>query len=98
MGQKVNPHGFRVGVINNWDSRWFVKKKDFASALVEDYKIRKVLLKKLKLAGVPKIEIERDNSKVRINIHCAKPGIVIGKGGTEIEKLKAFAKNLLINP
>lgn len=58
MGQKVNPHGFRVGVINNWDSRWFVKKKDFASALVEDYKIRKVLLKKLKLAGVPKLKLK----------------------------------------
>ena len=98
MGQKVNPHGFRVGVINNWDSRWFVKKKDFADALVEDYKIRKVLLKKLKAAGVPKIEIERDNAKVRLHIHCAKPGIVIGKGGTEIEKLRAFCENLIKKP
>ncbi len=98
MGQKVNPHGFRVGVINNWDSRWFVKKKDFADALVEDYKIRKVLLKKLKAAGVPKIEIERDNAKVRLHIHCAKPGIVIGKGGTEIEKLRTFCEKLIGKP
>lgn len=98
MGQKVNPHGFRVGIINNWDSRWFLKKKDFADALVEDFKIRKVLLKKLKAAGVPKIEIERDNVRVRINIHCAKPGIVIGKGGAEIEKLKVFCEKLIKKP
>ncbi len=98
MGQKVNPHGFRVGVINNWDSRWFVKKKDFADALVEDYNIRKVLFKKLKNAGVPKIEIERDSAKVRINIHCAKPGVVIGKGGAEIEKLKIFCEKLIKKP
>ena len=98
MGQKVNPHGFRVGVINKWDSRWFVKKKDFADALVEDYKIRKVLLKKLKAAGVPKIEIERDNAKVRLHIHCAKPGIVIGKGGAEIEKLRTFCEKLIGKP
>ena len=98
MGQKVNPHGFRVGIINNWESRWFLKKKDFADALIEDFKIRKVLLKKLKAAGVPKIEIERDNVRVRINIHCAKPGIVIGKGGAEIEKLKAFCEKLIKKP
>ncbi len=98
MGQKVNPHGFRVGIINNWDSRWFLKKKDFADALVEDFKIRKVLMKKLKAAGVPKIEIERDNVRVRINIHCAKPGIVIGKGGAEIEKLKVFCEKLIKKP
>ncbi|MBQ2671977.1 MAG: 30S ribosomal protein S3 [Clostridia bacterium] len=98
MGQKVNPHGLRVGVINNWDSRWFVKKKDFADALVEDYKIRKILLKKLSAAGVPKIEIERDSTKVRLHIHCAKPGIVIGKGGTEIEKLKAFCEKIIKKP
>lgn len=98
MGQKVNPHGFRVGIINNWESRWFLKKKDFADALIEDFNIRKVLLKKLKAAGVPKIEIERDNVRVRINIHCAKPGIVIGKGGTEIEKLKAFCEKLIKKP
>ncbi len=98
MGQKVNPHGFRVGIINNWDSRWFLKKKDFADALVEDFKIRKVLMKKLKAAGVSKIEIERDNVRVRINIHCAKPGIVIGKGGAEIEKLKVFCEKLIKKP
>lgn len=98
MGQKVNPHGFRVGIINNWDSRWFLKKKDFADALVEDFKIRKILMKKLKAAGVPKIEIERDNVRVRINIHCAKPGIVIGKGGAEIEKLKVFCEKLIKKP
>ena len=71
MGQKVNPSGFRVGVIKNWDSRWFVKKKDFADALVEDYKLRTILTKKLKSAGVPKIEIERDSNKIRLHIHCA---------------------------
>ena len=98
MGQKVNPHGLRVGVIKNWDSRWFVKKKDFADALVEDYKIRKILTKKLSAAGVPKIEIERDNAKVRLHIHCAKPGIVIGKGGAEIEKLKAFCEKIIKKP
>ena len=87
MGQKVNPHGLRVGVIKDWDSRWFAKKADFGDTLVEDYNLRKTLKKQLYLAGVPKIEIERDASKVRIHIHCAKPGMVIGKGGAEIEKL-----------
>ena len=74
MGQKVNPHGLRVGVIKDWDSRWFAKKADFGDTLVEDYNLRKTLKKQLYLAGVPKIEIERDASKVRIHIHCAKPG------------------------
>lgn len=98
MGQKVNPSGFRVGVIKNWDSRWLVKKKDFADALVEDYKIRKLLMKKLKVAGVPKIEIERDSHKIRLHVHCAKPGIVIGKGGAEIEKLRAYCKTITDKP
>lgn len=98
MGQKVNPSGFRVGVIKNWDSRWFVKKKDFADALVEDYKLRTILTKKLKSAGVPKIEIERDSNKIRLHIHCAKPGVVIGKGGAEIEKLKVFCKTITKKP
>jgi len=98
MGQKVHPSGFRVGVIKNWDSRWLVKKKDFADALVEDYKIRKLLMKKLKAAGVPKIEIERDSHKIRLHIHCAKPGIVIGKGGAEIEKLRAYCKTITDKP
>ena len=89
MGQKVNPHGIRVGVIKNWDSRWFARDNAFGDLLVEDYNIRKVLKKQLHLAGVPKIEIERDAAKVRIHIHCAKPGMVIGKGGAEIEKLRA---------
>ena len=88
MGQKVNPHGLRVGVIKDWDSRWFVKDEVFGDTLVSDYKLRKFLKEKLKQAGVPQIEIERDNAKIRVIIHCAKPGIIIGKGGTEIEKLR----------
>ena len=95
MGQKVNPHGLRVGVIKDWDSRWFAKKADFGDTLVEDYNLRKTLKKQLYLAGVPKIEIERDASKVRIHIHCAKPGMVIGKGGAEIEKLRAQCEKQL---
>ncbi|GHU81263.1 30S ribosomal protein S3 [Clostridia bacterium] len=98
MGQKVNPHGYRVGVIKDWDSRWFAKKKDFGDTLVEDYKLRKVLKKQLYLAGVPKIEIERDASKVRVHIHCAKPGLIIGKGGTEIEKLRLQCEAILKKP
>ena len=89
MGQKVNPHGLRVGVIKDWDSRWFARDNAFGDILVEDYNLRKFLKKKLYDAGVPKIEIERTADKVRINIHCARPGIVIGKGGAEIEKVKA---------
>ncbi|HAN21382.1 MAG TPA: 30S ribosomal protein S3, partial [Clostridiales bacterium] len=88
MGQKVNPHGLRVGIIKDWDSRWFVKSEIFGDTLVSDYKLRKHLKTKLQLAGVPKIEIERDNSRIRVIIHCSKPGIIIGKGGIEIEKLK----------
>ena len=95
MGQKVNPHGFRVGVIKNWDSRWFAKDEVFGDTLVEDYNLRKFLKKTLYSAGVPKIEIERDASRVRIHIHCAKPGMVIGRKGEEIEKLKAQCKKLL---
>ena len=98
MGQKVNPHGLRVGVIKNWDSRWFVSDKDFGNTLVEDYNLRKTLKKQLYSAGVPKIEIERDASKVRIHIHCAKPGMVIGKGGAEIEKLRQQCENILGKP
>ena len=88
MGQKVNPHGLRVGVIKNWDSRWFVSDEKFGDTLVSDYNIRKYLKKELQSAGVPKIEIERDSQRVRVFIHCAKPGIVIGRGGAEIEKYK----------
>lgn len=94
MGQKVNPHGIRVGVIKDWDSRWFTSKKEFGDTLVEDYKIRKTLKKQLFGAGIPKIEIERtvDNQsgapKLKVSIYCAKPGMVIGKGGSEIAKLQ----------
>ena len=95
MGQKCNPTGLRIGVIKNWDSRWYAKKGDFADTLYEDYKLRQYLLKTLYSAGVPKIEIERDTKRVRINIHCAKPGMVIGKQGAEIEKLKAICAKKL---
>ena len=88
MGQKVNPHGLRVGVIADWDSKWYAEG-DFADNLVEDYNIRKFLKKKLYSAGIAKIEIERAADKVKVTIHTAKPGVVIGKGGAEIEKLKA---------
>ena len=88
MGQKVNPHGLRVGVIKDWDSRWFVKKNQIGDTIVADYNLRKYLKKTLYAAGIARIEIERDASRIRVNIHCAKPGIVIGKGGTEIEKLR----------
>ena len=89
MGQKCNPNGFRVGVIKDWDSRWYANKKNFSTLLVEDYNLRKYLFERLAAAGVPKIEIERTAKTVRITIHVAKPGLVIGKGGSEIEKLKA---------
>ena len=89
MGQKCNPNGFRVGVIKDWESRWYASKKDFSNLLVEDYNLREYLLERLASAGVPKIEIERTVKTVRITIHVAKPGLVIGKGGAEIEKLKA---------
>ena len=95
MGQKVNPHGLRVGVIKDWDSRWFAKDDAFGDILVEDYNLRKFLKNSLQLAGVPRIEIERDATKVRIHIHCAKPGMVIGKGGAEIEKLRAQCEKII---
>ena len=95
MGQKVHPHGLRVGVIKDWDSRWFAKDNAFGDILVEDYKLRKFLKQNLFLAGVPRIEIERNANKVRINIHCAKPGMVIGKGGAGIDKLRVDCENLI---
>lgn len=98
MGQKVNPHGLRVGVIKDWDSRWFASKKDFGATLVEDYNLRKMLKAQLYNFGISKIEIERDGKKVRISIHCAKPGLIIGKGGAEIEKLKAQCEKFLNKP
>ena len=89
MGQKVNPHGMRVGIIKDWNSKWYADKKNFADTLIEDHKIREFLKKKLYSANVSKIEIERAaEDKVRVTIYTAKPGYVIGKGGAEIEKLK----------
>lgn len=99
MGQKVNPHGLRVGIIRNWDSRWYARDEQFGDLLVEDYKIRKYILANLKNAGLSKVEIERDtNSRVRIFIHCAKPGIVLGRGGQEIEKLRQKIDTLIGKP
>ena len=95
MGQKVNPHGIRVGIIKDWDSKWFANRKDFGDSLVEDYKIRKFLKKKLFNSGIAKIEIEKKQEKTLITLHAAKPGIIIGKGGAEIEKLKADVKKLI---
>ena len=96
MGQKVNPHGLRVGVIKNWDSRWYAAADKFGDTLVSDYNVREYLKKKLYDAGVPKIEIERDNSgKARVFIHCAKPGMVIGKGGAEIDKLRIDLEKMM---
>ena len=95
MGQKINPTGLRIGVIKDWESRWYCEKKDFGNTLVSDAQLRSYLLKTLAPAGVPKVEIERDAKRVRVNIHCAKPGMVIGKGGAEIEKLKATCQKML---
>ena len=98
MGQKVNPHGLRVGVINGWDSRWFAKDELVGDLLVEDHKIREDLKTNLYQAGIPKIEIERDSAKVRIFIHCAKPGMIVGKGGAEIEKLQETVSKMIGKP
>ena len=95
MGQKVNPHGLRVGIIKGWDSRWYAKSKDFGDILVEDYNIRKMLKKKLYSSGVPKIEIERDATKVRVNIHCCKPGKVIGESGKNVEIVRNEIENIV---
>ena len=103
MGQKVNPHGLRVGVIKGWDAKWYADKKTFADNLVEDNKIREFVKKELFSAGIAKIEIERSAKRIKLNIHTAKPGVVIGKGGAGIEALKAKlakivdGKNILIN-
>ena len=98
MGQKVNPHGLRVGVIKGWDSRWFAKDELVGDLIVEDYKIREYLKNSLQQAGIPKIEIERDSAKVRIFIHCAKPGMIVGKGGAEIEKLQETVSKMINKP
>lgn len=94
MGQKVNPHGLRVGVIDDWSSRWYADDKKFSDYLVEDHKIREFLKKKLYDAGISKIEIERAANKVKIIVYTAKPGVVIGKGGAEIEKTKKEVQKL----
>ena len=93
MGQKVNPHGLRVGVIKDWDSKWYAEG-DFSDLLVEDYNIRKFLKKKLFNAGVSKIEVERASERVKVTVYAAKPGVIIGKGGAEIEKTKAELQKL----
>jgi len=98
MGQKVNPHGLRVGVIKDWDSRWYARPDKVGDLIVEDHKIREYLKKTLYSAGVPTIEIERDSAKVRIYIHCARPGVVIGKGGQEIERLRGEVEKLIGKP
>ena len=98
MGQKVNPHGLRVGVIKDWDSRWYARNEKVGDLLVEDKKIRDYLKKTLYSAGIPKIEIERDNAKVRIYLHCARPGVVIGKGGEEINKIQASLTAMVGKP
>ena len=98
MGQKVNPHGLRVGVIKDWDSRWYARNEQVGDLLVEDKKIRDYLKKSLYGAGIPKIEIERDNAKIRIYLHCARPGMVIGKGGEDIKKIEAQLVKLTGKP
>ena len=95
MGQKVHPHGLRVGIIKDWDSRWFANDSQFGDLLVEDFKIRKYIKKRLITSGITKIEIERAANRVKINIFTAKPGLVIGKGGTGIEDLKNEVNHLL---
>ena len=96
MGQKVNPHGLRVGVIKDWNSKWYAdtKNDEFANNLVEDYNIRKYLKKRLYDANISKIDIERTRDRVKISLYTAKPGVVIGKGGAEIEKLKTDVQKL----
>lgn len=98
MGQKINPHGLRVGVIKDWDSRWYVKEEEFGDTLVSDFNVRKFLKSELKNAGVPKIEIERTGKAVKITIHCAKPGMIIGRGGSEKERYKAILERKLGKP
>lgn len=102
MGQKVNPHGLRIGIIKDWDTKWYASNKNFSEFLVEDFKIRKFIKKKLYSSGISRIEIERAANKVKVNVNTAKPGLVIGKGGAGIEELrkqleKMTQKNVLIN-
>jgi len=102
MGQKINPHGFRIGIIKDWDTKWYANKKNFSTYLVEDVMIRKFIKKKLYISGISRIEIDRAANKVKINVNTAKPGLVIGKGGQGIEDLrkeveKMTGKSVLIN-
>ena len=102
MGQKVNPHGLRIGIIKDWDTKWYASDKNFSELLVEDVKIRNFIKKKLYIAGISRVEIERAANKIKVNVHTAKPGIVIGKAGVGIEELrreveKLTGKNVLIN-
>jgi small subunit ribosomal protein S3 len=102
MGQKVNPHGLRIGIIKDWDTKWYAGRKQFAEFLIEDVKVRKYIKDKLYLAGIGRIEIERAANKLKINVHTAKPGLVIGKGGSGIEELrkeiiKLTGKDVLMN-
>ncbi len=102
MGQKVNPHGLRVGIIKDWDTKWYANKRDFSGYLIEDDKVRKYIKKKLYIAGISRIEIERAANKIKLNIHAAKPGLIIGKGGAGIEQLrkeieKLTGKSVLVN-
>ncbi|MBP5255662.1 MAG: 30S ribosomal protein S3, partial [Clostridia bacterium] len=95
MGQKVNPHGFRVGVIKNWDSRWFVGDGVLGDTLVSDHKVREYIKKNYREAGIPKIEIERVPGLVRVFVHCSKPGMIVGHAGAEINKLKGILEKML---
>ena len=102
MGQKVNPHGLRVGIIKDWDSKWYADDKDFSDYLVEDYKIREHVKEKLFIAGISKIEIERAANRIKISVHTAKPGMVIGRGGSGVEALrkdleKLTGKKVIVN-
>lgn len=102
MGQKVNPHGLRVGVIKDWDSKWYADKKNFNELLIEDHEIRKYIKKKLYIAGISKIEVERAANRIKLSVYTAKPGMVIGKGGSGVEILrkeieKLTGKNVIIN-
>jgi len=102
LGQKVHPHGLRVGVIKDWDAKWYANDRNFADLLIEDNKIREYLKTNLFIAGISKIEIERAANRVKVNIFTAKPGIVIGRGGEGVEQLKKelekmTGKNVLIN-
>ncbi len=102
MGQKVNPHGLRIGIIKDWDTKWYAGKKEYGDLLVEDFKIRKYIKKKLYIAGIARMEVERAANKVKLNLHVAKPGLVIGKGGSGIDQLrkeveKLTGRSVLIN-